>query len=322
MNLTNRIPRALGLALIASAAFALAACGQKPPATPDHTSFATPEEAVTALTATLEKDDLATLGRLLGPGSESVLDSGDPVADRTGRAQFLQNLRVRHSFVDDGEGRKLLQFGPDDSVALVPLVQRDGRWYFDGAAGADEIVYRRVGRNELGAIAVMNGYVSAQLDYAAVPHDGNPAGVYAERLMSDEGRQNGLYYPTAEGEPESPVGEFIAAAASEGYRAGAAQAYHGYRYRPLYGQTAAASGGAMSYYEDGLLVNGFALIAWPAEYGVSGVMTFIVNQDGVVFQKDLGEDTATRVEDVVLYDPDSSWTAIVPATEEAAAPAT
>lgn len=309
MNNKHMILRSFGLALIAGVA--LAACGGGDKGGAEHTSFASPEEAVASLASALEKDDLAALTRLLGPDSEGVLDSGDPVADKAGRAEFLASFKAKNALVADGDDRRILQFGANDSELPVPLVRRDGRWYFDGAAGEDEIIYRRVGRNELGTIAVMNGFVEAQVEYAAVAHDGNPAGVFAERLMSDEGRQNGLYYPTAEGEPESPVGDFIAAAAAEGYRAGEAQAYHGYRFRPLFGQAANANGGAMSYYDDGLLVNGFALLAWPAEYGVSGVMTFIVNQDGVVFQKDLGEDTDTEVESINLFDPGDGWVAIV-----------
>jgi hypothetical protein len=305
----HTILRRLALALITGVA--LAACGGGDKGAAEHTSFASPEEAVASLSAALEKDDLAALGRLLGPDAEGVLDSGDPVADRTGRAQFLESFKAKNALVADGDDRRILQYGPDDSELAVPLVRREGRWYFDGAAGEDEVIYRRVGRNELDTIAVMNGFVEAQVEYAATPHDGNPAGVFAERLMSDEGRQNGLYYPTAEGEPESPVGDFIAAAAAEGYRAGEARAYHGYRYRPLFGQSANANGGAVSYYEDGLLVNGFALLAWPAEYGVSGVMTFMVNQDGVVFQKDLGEDTESLVESIQLFDPGDGWVAIV-----------
>jgi hypothetical protein len=300
--------RRCGLVIIATSA--LVACGGGDKGASDHTSFASPEEAVAALSAALEKDDLASLKGLFGPDSEGVLDSGDPVADQTGRAQFLESFKLKNALVADGDDRRTLQFGPDDSEMPVPLVRRDGRWYFDGAAGEDEVIYRRVGRNELDAIAVMNGFVEAQVEYAAMPHDGNPAGVFAERLMSDEGRQNGLYYPTAEGEPESPVGDFIAAAAAEGYRAGEARSYHGYRYRPLFGQTANANGGAMSFYDDGLLVNGFALLAWPAEYGVSGVMTFIVNQDGVVFQKDLGDETETLVDSLNLFDPADGWVAI------------
>ena len=195
----------------------------------------------------------------------------------------------------------------------VPLVQRDGRWAWDGAAGADELIYRRVGANELGAIDVSRGYVQAQFDYAAEGRDGDPAGIYALKLLSDEGLHNGLYWPTAEGEAPSPAGPFVAAAAGEGYRRSAdRQPYHGYYYRMLYAQGPNANGGAREYFKDGLLTEGFALIAWPADYGSSGVQTFIVNHDGVVFQKDLGEDTAKVVETIKLFDPDASWTAIVP----------
>jgi hypothetical protein len=204
----------------------------------------------------------------------------------------------------------------------VPLVQRDGKWAFDGEAGIDEMIYRRVGANELGAIDVCRGFVSAQLEYASEGRDGDPPGIYALKLISDEGLHNGLYWQTAEGEPESPAGPFVAAAAAEGYRRAEGEArtpYHGYYYRMLYAQGPNANGGARDYFKNGLLTEGFALVAWPADYGSSGVMTFIVNQDGVVFQKDLGEDTAVAVESIQSFDPDSSWTAIVPPAEEPAA---
>jgi hypothetical protein len=206
----------------------------------------------------------------------------------------------------------------------IPIVKKGGKWVFDGAAGVDELIYRRVGRNELGAIDVCRGFVSAQTEYASQGRDGDPAGIYAMKLISDEGMHNGLYWPTAEDEPASPAGPFVAAAAEEGYRKaeGSARApYHGYYYRMLYRQGPNANGGAKEYFKDGLLTEGFALVAWPAEYGSSGVQTFIVNQDGVVFQKDLGEDTAAAVEAIQAYDPDSTWTAIVPPAEETA-PAT
>jgi hypothetical protein len=201
----------------------------------------------------------------------------------------------------------------------VPLVKRDGKWSFDGEAGVDELIYRRVGANELGAIDVSRGFVSAQLEYASAGRDGDPPGIYALKLVSDEGLHNGLYWPTAEGEPESPAGPFVAAAAAEGYRRAEGEArtpYHGYNYRMLYAQGPNANGGARDYFKNGLLTEGFALVAWPADYGSSGVMTFIVNRDGVVFQKDLGEDTATAVESIQAFDPDNSWTAIAPPAEE------
>jgi len=238
------------------------------------------------------------------------------------RAGFVESYREKHELVADGDSKRVLQVGEKEWPLPVPVVKRDGRWYLAGADGADEIIYRRVGANELGAIATVRGAVAAQEDYAAVAHDGNPVGVYAQKLISDPGMQNGLYWRTVEGEPPSPVGPFIANAAEEGYRAGVKGErlpYHGYYYRLLYGQSAAASGGARNYFRDGLLVDGFALVAWPADYGASGVKTFIVNQDAVVFEKDLGDDTATAVEAIQDFDPDGSWTKVEEAGEEAGA---
>jgi len=288
----------------------LAGCEKKA----EHTSFASADEAVDALVAAVRKADVAALRAIFGPGSEEILASGDPVADEHAKEHFLEMYDASHAVVPEGEGKAWLQIGADGWPMPVPLVQRSGRWQFDGAEGADEIVYRRVGKNELGAIAVCRGYVDAQHEYAATDHDGEGAGIYAYKLVSDPGTQNGLYWETVDGEQPSPVGPFIAAAAAEGYHAGDS-AYHGYRYRSLFRQTDNASGGAREYFDRGVLTNGFALVAWPAEYGVSGVMTFIVNQDGVVFQKDLGEATETAVAEMNAYDPDSSWTAVVDSEE-------
>ncbi len=308
MSTVNKIRSVAGIPGLVLAVALVVGCAPKPET---HKSFGTPDEAVTALIAALEKNDVAGLGLLLGPGSEEIISSGDAVADKAGRESFVASYGEKHELVADGASKRVLQVGEKEWPLPVPVVKRDGRWYLDGADGADEIIYRRVGANELGAIATARGAVAAQADYAAVAHDGNPAGVYAQKLISDSGRQNGLYWRTVEGEPPSPVGPFIANAAEEGYRRGVdgeRLPYHGYYYRLLYGQGAAASGGAMNYFRDGLLVDGFALVAWPADYGVSGVQTFIVNQDGVVFQKDLGDDTATAVEAIQDFDPDSSWT--------------
>jgi len=300
-------------------AIGLGACAKKS----DHTSFTSPDEAVSALIAAARKGDAKTLRQLFGPGSEEIVSSGDPVADAKTRENFIAMYDAKHVLAPESEDKVWLQIGPDGWPPPVPLVRRDGRWYFDGAEGADEIVYRRVGANELGAIAVCRGYVDAQIEYASRDHDGEGAGIYAHKLVSDPGTQNGLYWEAVEGEEPSPVGPFIAAAAAEGYKASDA-AYHGYRYRSLFRQSENANGGALDYFDSGVLKNGFALVAWPAEYGVSGIMTFIVNQDGVVFQKDLGEDTPAIVAAIEAYDPDSSWTAVVdseeaPTTEEAPA---
>jgi len=292
----------LGLAIAAG-------CAKQPG---KESGFKTADEAVDALVTALQANDMAAVQTLLGPGSEQLLDSGDPVQDASDRADFLAAYAAGHALVDDGPDRKVLEMGEDDWRMPIPIVKRDGRWQFDGEAGIDEMIYRRVGANELGAIDVCRGFVEAQLEYASQGRDGDPAGIYALKLISDEGLHNGLYWPTEEGEPESPAGPFVAAAAAEGYRRveGERRPYHGYYYRLLYAQGPNANGGARDYFKDGLMTEGFALIAWPADYGSSGVQTFIVNQDGVVFQKDLGEDTATAVESIQSFDPDSSWIAI------------
>ena len=310
-----------GATAVALAFVLLVGCSRKP-GKDEHASFESPEAAASAFVAALEKGDVATVRAQLGPGSEDLLDSGDDVQDAADRAEFVAAYEAKHSLVEDGAGRRTLVVGENDWPMPIPLVERSGRWYLDGAEGADELVYRRVGGNELGAIDVCRGFVEAQMEYAAEGRDGDPPGIFALKLMSDPGLHNGLYWETVEGEPESPAGPFVAAAAGEGYRrAGDVRTpYHGYYYRMLYAQGPNASGGAREYFTNGVLTEGFALIAWPADYGASGVQTFIVNQDGVVFQKDLGEDTATVVESIQRFDPDSSWTAIVPPTEEATPP--
>ena len=318
MNTTNTLrgPWVRVLAMLLGLAIA-AGCARQPAG---DEGFKTPEEAVSALVAGLQNNDIAGLQALLGPGSEELLNSGDAVQDASDRARFLAAYEAKHALIDGDGGQKILVTGEDDWPMPIPLVQRDGRWKFDGEAGIDEVIYRRVGANELGAIDVCRGFVDAQLEYASEGRDGDAAGIYALKLISDEGLHNGLYWATGEDEPPSPAGPFVAAAAEEGYRAGGAGRvpYHGYYYRLLYAQGPNANGGARDYFKGGLLTEGFALVAWPADYGSSGVQTFIVNQDGVVFQKDLGEDTATAVESIQSFDPDSSWIAI---TEEAVEPA-
>jgi hypothetical protein len=307
-------PRLRVAALLLGVAI-LAGCAKKPEqqAVSDN-AFDTPEAAASAFVAALEKYDLPRLKALLGPGAEELLDSGDTVQDAGDRAEFLAAYAAKHALTDDGTDRKVLVVGEQDWPLPIPIVKRDGKWAFDGEAGIDELIYRRVGANELGAIDVCRGFVAAQLEYASEGRDDGPPGIYALKIASDAGLHNGLYWPVGEGEPPSPAGEFVAAAVAEGYRRSedVRKPYHGYFYRMLYSQGANANGGARDYFRDGLLTEGFALVAWPAEYGSSGVMTFIVNQDGVVFQKDLGADTATVVETIQSFDPDSSWTAITP----------
>jgi hypothetical protein len=312
MNTSNtlRAPRMRVAVILLGLAIA-AGCAKNPE--PDR-SFKSPEDAVNAFVTTLKNGDVAALQAMLGPGGEELLNSGDAVQDASDRAAFVAAYETSHSLIDDGVDRRTLVIGENDWPMPIPIVRSDGNWRFDGEAGVDEMIYRRVGANELGAIDVCRGFVDAQLEYASEGRDGDRPGIYALKLVSDEGLQNGLYWPTAEDEPPSPAGPFVAAAAGEGYRRveGERTPYHGYYYRMLYAQGLNANGGARDYFKDGLLTEGFALVAWPADYGSSGVQTFMVNQDGVVFQKDLGEDTATAVESIQAFDPDSSWTAIAP----------
>ena len=279
----------------------------------EHRGFASADEAVTALIAALESDDLAQLGLLLGPGSEAVVSSGDAVADNTANENFVAAYKTRHSLVDAGDGALILQVGDDEWPLPIPLVERDGQWYLDGAAGVEELAFRRIGHNELGAIAVCRGFVDAQLEYAAQGHDGNEPGIFAAKLLSDPGQQNGLYWETAEGEPLSPAGPALAAAAEEGYRAaigGKRTAYHGYYYRMLFAQGANAEGGTIEYFVDGYLTQGVALLAWPASYRSSGVKSFVINQDGLVYEKDLGDDTNAAADSIRVFDPDDSWSVV------------
>ena len=272
-------------------------------------AFTSPEDAVSALITALEKNDVATLSMLLGPDSEDVVSSGDEVADANAHADFVARFKTKHSLVPEGDSTMNLVVGDNDWPLPIPIVLEKGKWYLDGAAGADEIVYRRIGHNELGAIAVSRGFIDAQMEYVIEGHDGNEPGIFAAKLRSDPGQQNGLYWPTAEGEPQSPAGEAVARAAAEGYKAvtGKRKPYHGYYYRMLFAQGANANGGAKEFFVDGMLTDGVALLAWPADYGASGVMSFMVDEEGVVYQKDLGEDTAALAEAIQVFDPDGSW---------------
>ena len=224
-------------AAIALLGLALTGCNRKAeaPPVPESRLFATPEAAVDAMVAALEKQDKDALSRILGPDGVEILSSGDPVSDAGDRDEFLAAYKAKHALKADGE-RKTLVIGTDDWPFPIPVAKQGDKWYLDTAAGADELIYRRIGENELGAIAVSRGYVDAQKEYASLGRDGGEPGVYAMKILSDASRQNGLYWPTSEGEDPSPIGAFVAEAAAEGYRTETASAYHGYRYRLLYRQ--------------------------------------------------------------------------------------
>jgi hypothetical protein len=274
----------------------------------EQKTFATPTEAVHALIAAVESGDQDAMLAIFGDDGKDLISSGDAVQDKNGREGFLKSYKTKHAIVTQDANTRVLEVGTKNWDMPIPIVQEGGKWHFDTAAGKQELLYRRIGNNELGAIAVCRGAIAAQTDYAAVGHDGLPAGLYAQKLRSDPGKQNGLYWETKEGEAPSPAGPFLAQAAEEGYQKG--DPYHGYYYHGLKAQGAAVKGGAKSYLVDGQLKGGVALVAYPVQYKSSGVMTFLINQDGVVYQKDLGENTDDIAKAMTEYNPDSSWTKV------------
>jgi hypothetical protein len=301
-----RIPR-----MIAIAALAVMSLGVHATGAVEQKTFATPAEAVQALVKASEDGNQEEMLAVLGDDGKDLVYSGDPVQDKTGMQRFVKSYNTKHTIVTEDANTRILQVGPNDWPMPIPIVNDGGKWRFDTAAGKQELVYRRIGRNELGAIAACRGYIDAQKDYAAIGHDGLPAGIYARKLMSSPGKQDGLYWETAEGEPTSPAGPLLAEAGGQGYEGEGlgrkSQPYHGYLYRILKAQGAAAEGGAKNYLSDGNLSEGVALVAYPTEYKVSGVMTFLINQNGVVYEKDLGEKTAEIAGAMTEYNPDSTW---------------
>jgi Protein of unknown function (DUF2950) len=271
--------------------------------------FATPEDAVVALVQSTLSGNKEELLAILGPEGQKVLFSGDPVMDQRNRDVFLVAYGERAALMEVSPTSRVLYVGYEDWPMPIPLVKEGDTWRFDTAAGAQEILFRRIGRNELSTIALCRAYVEAQQEYAASAHDGKSAGVYAQKIASTKGKQDGLYWKSEDPEELSPLGELAAAASLEGYGRGAGQAtpFHGYLFRILTDQGKSAQGGERSYIVNGEMRDGFALIAYPAAYRVSGVMSFIVNQDGVVYQKDLGPETEKIVAAIDQFNPDAGW---------------
>ena len=232
--------------------------------------------------------------------------SGDEVADREARERFVGAYDAKHNVTVEGD-KAFLVVGADDFPLPIPLTRQETNWKFDTAAGRLEVLYRRIGRNELDAIQTCLAYVDAQNEYAEKDRTGAGPGVYARRIVSASGKKDGLYWPASDGEA-SPLGEFVAQASAEGYKAGAGRTpYHGYYYRILTRQGPNAPGGMLNYVVKGKMIGGFALLAYPAEYGNSGVMTFLVNHSGTVYQKDLGDYTMSLAERMTWFDPDQTW---------------
>jgi len=286
----NRILRVASLSLLAVLLIAgfrthsvgAQASGQK--------TFASSKEALDAFIAAIRSGDIQNMVAILGPGSEPIVDSGDAIADQKSRASFVASYDAAHSLVADGENAFTLQIGKNNYPTPIPLIHAGDKWYWNGEEGKEEILYRRFGHSEIDAIKACKGVVGAQHDYATSGHDGQPAGAYAKRIVSTPGKQDGIYWEAKEGEPDSPAGPMLADAAAEGYdTSGNRVPYHGYYYRML---------------PD---TSGFALAAYPADYRSSGVMTFVVTEKGVVYEKDLGADTTKVALALANFTPDKTW---------------
>jgi hypothetical protein len=271
--------------------------------------FGSPEEAMKVLVETAQSGERKDVLAVLGPEGEDIISSGDEVADKNTHEKFVKSYREKVDFVKEKEDRVSVIMGNDNWPFPIPIVKKGEGWVFDTKAGREEVLNRRIGRNELDTIRVCLGYVEAQQEYASTDREQDGIIQYAQKFASDPYRRNGLYWEPAEGEIPSPIGPFAVRAAAEGYRRAGDKPtpYHGYYYKILKGQGKSAPGGAFSYVINGHMVAGFALVAWPAEYGVSGVMTFIVNQNGTVYEKDLGPKTEGIVKTMTLYNPDRTW---------------
>jgi hypothetical protein len=272
-------------------------------------TFSTPQQAADALVKAARADDVAAILGIFGPDGKDIVSSGDPVADRNNLSEFVkkagQKMNVSYDLGDPK--RAVLEVGDDDWPLPVPLVERDGRWLFDAKEGREEILARRIGGNELDAISLLRGYVEAQKEYASEQHDGSGMNQYAQKWISSPGKHDGLSWKNADGTTGGPIGEEIAKILAEGYTK-KADPVNGYYFRTLTSQGPSARLGARNYIVDGMMIGGFAAIAWPANYGVTGVQTFMVNNDGDVYQKDLGPDTEKIAPDIKAFNPDEGWT--------------
>src|SRR5262249_35330327 len=272
-------------------------------------AFATPEEAFQALADAAKANDTKALAALLGPNDKDLVGSGDPVADKAARERFPADYAAKHAVTKDSDAKATLAVGNDDWPMPSPAVKGAKGWTLNASAGRRELLARRIGKNELDAIEVMRAVVDAQRDYTSEDRDANGVREYAAKFLSSPGKKDGLYWPTKEGEPPSPLGPLVVKASSEGYKgkSGTPTPYHGYYFRMLTAQGKDAKGGALNYVVQGRMIGGFGVVAYPAQYDSSGIMSFIVNADGTVYQKDLGTNTAGVAKAMQTYNPDSSW---------------
>jgi len=273
--------------------------------------FASPEEAVKALVDALKADNMEELSVIFGPAGREEISSGDAVEDRAGRQRFLKAYETKNALIREGDAKVVLQIGAEEWPFPIPIVKRGEKWSFDTGKGKEELINRRIGRNELSTIQTCLAYVDAQREYVVKDRDGDGLFEYAQKLRSDPGKKNGLYWEAKASEGQSPLGPLFAAAQKKGYGAKAAGdkpiPYHGYYYRILTAQGKSAPDGAYDYLVRGNMIGGFALVAYPAKYGSSGIMTLTVNHDGVVYEKNLGKNTEKAAQAMKLFNPDSAW---------------
>jgi hypothetical protein len=321
-DITMKQPRlrilAAALALSLGCGFAIAADAPKAAASAPTSAkakaskrvvFATPQEGFDALVAALRQHDTKALARLLGPGHERISDSGDSAADREAAEAFVADYDKKHTVQMEGDAKAFVTTGETDWPMPIPLVKGPDGWSFDADAGEEELLARRIGRNELDVIEVCLAFADMQREYAEADRNGDGRLEYAARLVSSPGKRDGLYWPAAAGEPPSPAGPRLAAANVQPRGGGksTAKPFHGYYYRILTKQGAHAPGGARDYVVQGRLIGGVALVAWPASYLASGVKTFLCSLEGAVHEKDLGPETPAKVAKIMVYDPDPSW---------------
>ena len=273
-------------------------------------TFATPQEAADALIDAAEKFDVAAIEAILGPDGRDIIHTGEDAQDREQAAAFAAQAREKKHVTVDRRlaSRAFLSIGPDDWPFPVPIVKRGGRWSFDSKAGRQEVLYRRVGRNELDVIQICHGYVDAQHEFALMKREGYGVNEYAQRIIATPGKKDGLAWQNEDGRWGGPIGEKAAQAIAQGYSQG--QPYHGYFFKVLKGQGPAAPLGQMEFVVKGVMIGGFALLASPAQYGVTGVKSFMVSHDGVVYEKDLGPNTLTTFKQMELFNPDKTWSPV------------
>jgi len=277
---------------------------------PAQRGFTTPQEAVDALIKATENYDVPALKEILGPDSEDLVSTHDPIQDKNRSLAFAQRAHEKNKVALDPANpkRAILTVGNDDWPVPVPIVKRSGnKWYFDTKAGRTELLYRRIGANELNVIEIFQGLVEAEREYASTIHDASGIHQYAQKLISTPGKQDGLYWENADGTPGGLVSKIVAKAIEEGYSPGKGEAYNGYYFRLLKGQGPAAPLGELDYMVQGMMIGGFALIAVPADYRVTGVKTFMVSNDGIVYEKDLGPDSLNIAKRIERYNPDKTW---------------